>query len=126
MLSLLYDDGEHKYDWCFICRDGVFAIRWCGTTDVNHTAGFVLYHKDGRLQLTDHGAGYIPPEHFLHNFYTDIVTDHFILPNAIFNLISVKFCLCICSHETKNIDIQYKHLWYKASIMSMTIVPYAR
>ena len=78
-LTIIQEDGQwklkysneegHEYDWCFICRNGVFAIKWCGTADIEHT-GFVLCHEDDKLHLTDHTAGNIPSEHFLHNFYS--------------------------------------------------------
>lgn len=71
--KLKYSNEEgHEYDWRFICKNGVFAVQWCGTADdIAHTAGlgFVLYHENERLHITDHETGYIPPEHFLHNFY---------------------------------------------------------
>ena len=78
-LTVVQEDGQwkvkysneegHEYDWRFICKNGVFAIQWCGTDDIAH-GGFVLYHEDERLNLTDREAGNISPKHFLHNFYS--------------------------------------------------------
>ena len=78
-LTVVEEDGRcklkcsneegYEYDWSFICNNGSFALQWCGTADIEHS-GFVLYHEDDRLHLTDHAVGNIPSEHFLHNFYS--------------------------------------------------------
>ena len=58
-------DG-HNYDWCFICKDGAFAIQWCGMEGTR----FVLYLDNNQLLLTDHEPDELLPEHYLHNFYS--------------------------------------------------------
>ena len=62
------EDG-YNYDWCFICKNGNFAIQWCGMPDVEDTH-FVLYLDDDQLHLTDHAPDEPLPEHYLHNFYS--------------------------------------------------------
>ena len=68
------NDTSLNYDWCFTCKNGVYAIQWCGTPDIKDTR-FVLYRYEDELHgdqllLTPSAPATPLPEQYLHKFYS--------------------------------------------------------
>lgn len=73
------NDTSFKYDWCFTCKDGVFAIQWCGMPVIEGTC-LILYRYKGQLHnnqllVAQYAQNSPSPEHFLHNFHPLQITD---------------------------------------------------
>ena len=58
---------NYDYNWCFSSDNGVFVIRWCGTTDKD--TNFILDLDNNQLHLTSHTSDKLEPQHYFSNFY---------------------------------------------------------